>query len=234
MVKKDILIVDDDKDLAMIAKDLLEDYGYQVEMALNAEEAYDFLINNQFKLILLDINLPGETGFDFCKVLRKNSTIPIIFVSARTSENDRVKGLDIGGDDYLPKPYSLQELLSRVKANLRRAYEFTGMKELITCGDLTIDASSRRVKMGQQEVVLSLKEFDVLRFLAEHKNSTVRKETLLSEVWGTFCEVELSTVAVHIRWLREKLEKDPSHPNFIKTVWGIGYMLTDGEVNDEE
>lgn len=234
MAKLDILVVDDDKDLAMITRDMLEDYGYKVGMASSAEEAYDCLADAQYKLILLDINLPRETGFEFCREVRKNSTIPVIFASARTSENDRIKGLDIGADDYLPKPYSLNELLSRINANIRRAYGFTKEKQSIKFGDITVDITSRVVMKDEKPLKFSLKEFDLLVYLAEHKNIAVKKEELLYQVWGTFSEVEMSTVAVHIRWLREKLEKDPSKPKLIQTVWGIGYMLTDGEGADEK
>jgi DNA-binding response OmpR family regulator len=234
MKKQEILIVDDDKDLAMITGDMLEDYGYQVQMTTSAEEAYDLLSNRQFKLILLDINLPGETGFDFCLQVRKNSTIPVIFVSASTSETDRVKGLDIGADDYLLKPYSLQELLSRINANIRRAYGYIKEKQLMKCVDLTIDMTARTVSRDEKNINLSLKEFDLLIYLIIHRNTVIKKEELLSEIWGIFSEVEISTVAVHIRWLREKLEKNPSEPKMIRTVWGVGYILIDGEDADEE
>lgn len=229
MNKHDILIVDDDKDLAAITKDMLEDHGYPVTIASSVIDAYDILSKQQFKLILLDINLPDGTGFDICTELRKYTTVPIIFISARTNESDRINGLDIGADDYLPKPYSLQELLSRINANIRRAYGFHGKEQLYQCGDLLINLTSRKVFRANIEVMLSLKEFDLLSYLVQHKNTALKKETLLSEVWGAFSEVELSTVAVHIRWLREKLEIDPSNPELIQTVWGIGYLFTGGD-----
>ncbi len=228
MNKKDILIVDDDNDLGMITKDTLEDHGYSVELCGSTEEACDELAENKFRLIILDINLPKETGFSFCKEIRKNSTIPIIFISARTSDTDKITGLDIGGDDYIPKPYSLQELLSRVNANLRRAYGFSGGQQNIVFDDVEIDLTSRSVKKDGQLVKLSIKEFDLLKYLIEHKNMVLRKETIFSEVWGMFNEIEISTLAVHIRWLREKLEGNPAKPKYIKTVWGVGYIF---EVN---
>lgn len=225
MRKKDILIVDDDKDLASITKDLLEDYEYSVEWASSAEQAYEMMLDNNYKLIVLDINLPGDSGFDFCRELRKTGTIPIIFVSSRTSETDRITGLDLGADDYLAKPYSLQELLSRIKANLRRTYGFSEIQNIYTFGDLSVDAVSRKVTVRGLEIPLSLKEFDLLNYMIEHKDTALSKEKLLSEVWGTFHQVEPSTVAVHIRWLREKLEEDPSKPVRLKTVWGVGYLF---------
>lgn len=225
----DILIVDDDCDLAMITCDLLEDHGYKVIHTRSIEESYDALDQNQVKLIILDINLPDGVGFKFCKELRVHSTVPIIFISARTSETDRIKGLDIGGDDYLPKPYSLQELLSRINATMRRTYGFdTGAKK-ITFGEVIVDEANRTVTRGGIVVPLALKEYDLLRYLIDHKNIILKKETILADVWGIFNMVEVSTVAVHIRWLREKLEKNPSKPKFIQTVWGVGYRFEVGE-----
>lgn len=226
-MKQTILIIDDDKELAMITSEMLEDYGYQVTIAKDSTAAYELLKDKVYQLIILDINLPHETGFEVCKELRKVSTVPIIFASARTSEDDRVVGLDMGGDDYLPKPYSLKELLSRVNALMRRTYAFSDKEKIIEIGKLVINSGTRVVKKNGKEISLSLKEFDLLCYMAEHKNRTINKETLLREVWGTYSEVEQSTVSVHIRWLREKLEDDPANPEYIKTVWGVGYILSD-------
>ena len=225
MKKRDILIIDDDVDLALITKELLEDYKYFVEWASSAEKAYDMMLDNSYKLIVLDINLPGDSGFDFCRELRKSCTVPIIFVSSRTSETDRITGLDLGADDYLPKPYSLQELLSRIKANLRRTYGFLEGQSNYIFGDLTVDIASRKVTLKELEIPLALREFDLLKYMIEHKDTALSKERILSEVWGTYSQVEPSTVAVHIRWLREKLEEDPSKPARLKTVWGVGYIF---------
>lgn len=221
-----ILIIDDDRDLGEINKDMLEDYGYNVTQVYDSKEAYEILSSNVFHLIILDINLPFETGFEVCKEIRKVSTVPIIFASARTAESDRVEGLDIGGDDYIPKPYSLKELLSRVNALIRRTYGFKVSNELIKINNIEIDENSRTVKKDNKEISLSLKEFDLLLFMAKNLDKPLRKEELLNSVWGAFSDVELSTVAVHIRWLREKLEDEPSKPTLIKTVWGIGYSLS--------
>lgn len=233
MTKKDILIVDDDLDLAMITRDLLEDYRYSVEIARSTQEAFEKLTEIQFKLILLDINLPDGSGFEICQALRKHSTVPILFVSARTSEQDRIIGLDMGADDYLSKPYSLKELLSRINANIRRAYGFREKEQSHQLGDLEVNITARTVKRDGKDISLSLKEFDLLKYMLEHKNSAIKKERLLAEVWGAFSEVEVATVSVHIRWLREKLEIDPSKPCFIKTVWGVGYLLADGVGENE-
>ncbi|NLK96410.1 MAG: response regulator transcription factor [Clostridiales bacterium] len=225
-MRKSILIIDDDKELGEITSDMLEEYGYEVTRVLDSNGAYEELSHNVFHLILLDINLPFETGFEVCKEIRKVSSVPIIFASARTAETDRIEGLDIGGDDYISKPYSLKELLSRINALVRRTYSYNEESDIIKIGNIEIDEGSRLVKKDGKEVSLSLKEFDLLLYLAKNKNKTLKKEEILKAVWGTFSDVELSTVAVHIRWLREKLEEDPSNPLIIKTAWGIGYTLT--------
>lgn len=225
MEKYTILIVDDDVDLAMIMRDVLSDNGYEVVIAGNAAKAYDILAAQSIHLIVLDINLPDEMGFDICKEIRSQSTVPIIFASARTSEDDRIVGLDIGGDDYLSKPYSIKEMLAHVNAMIRRTYGFQKNAGTFQFGAIEIDFASRMVKRAGKEVSLSLKEYEVLAYLAKHANETVKKEEILSNVWGIYSEVEISTVAVHLRWLREKLEEDPAHPVYLKTVWGVGYIL---------
>lgn len=223
------MIIDDDEDLSFIISDMLESYGYKVSHAKNAAVAFDMLSENKYHLVLLDINLPETTGFEICKELRKVSSVPVIFASARTSETDRITGFDIGGDDYLPKPYSMKELLSRVNALIRRAYGFSEEEKIVTFGDVSVNITSRAVTKNGQIISLSLREFDLLSFLCEHKNTAIAKEKLLSEVWGAFSLVEPSTLTVHIRWLREKLEDEPAKPKYIKTVFKVGYMLEVGE-----
>lgn len=230
-MSRHILIIDDDEDLSFIIREMLESYGYEADHAGNAAKAFDMLSENTYHLVLLDINLPETTGFEVCKELRKVSSVPVIFASARTSETDRITGFDIGGDDYLPKPYSMQELLARVNALIRRAYGFTEEEKTVTFGNVSVNITSRIVTKGGQAVSLSLREFDLLAYLCEHKNTAIAKEKLLSEVWGAFSIVEPSTLTVHIRWLREKLEDDPAKPRYIKTVFKVGYML---EVGNEK
>ena len=223
--KKKILIIDDDETLAFLTSEMLKDYGYETALAPEADAAFEILKNQNFHLVLLDINLPGISGFEICEELRRISKVPVIFASARTREDDKIKGLDIGGDDYLEKPYSLKELLARVNALIRRTYGEDSEREEYQFGDIYVDAGQRRVTRAGEELRLSLKEFDVLCCLCRHRGKAVHKEDILSEVWGAFSEAELSSVSVHIRWLREKLENDPSKPEYIKTVWGVGYML---------
>ncbi|MGN0165353.1 MAG: response regulator transcription factor [Lachnospiraceae bacterium] len=222
---RQILIIDDDADLSFIISEMLESYGYSVTCVPDSESAFKHLVANTYHLILLDINLPDTTGFELCRELRRISTVPVIFASARTSETDRITGFDIGGDDYLPKPYSMKELLSRVNALIRRTYGFNEEETMVTFGNVTVNITARTVVKDGGPVTLSLREFDLLAYLCGHKNTAVPKEKLLAEVWGAFSMVEPSTLTVHIRWLREKLEDDPAKPRFIKTVYKVGYML---------
>ena len=230
-MKREILIIDDDVDIAMIITDMLTDQGFGVTHARSSEEAFEILTNRSFHLIILDINLPDAIGFEVCRELRKVSEVPVIFASARTSETDRITGFDIGGDDYLPKPYSMKELLSRINALLRRSYGSTDKERIVTFGDVSVNITSRTVTRKGKAVNLSLREFDLLAYLCEHKNEAISKNKLINEVWGAFSTVEPSTLTVHIRWLREKLEQDPASPVYIKTVWGVGYIL---EAKDEK
>ena len=224
-MKWEILIIDDDVDIAMIITDMLTDHGFGVTHARSSEEAFTILTDRSFHLIILDINLPDAIGFEVCRELRKVSEVPVIFASARTSETDRITGLDIGGDDYIPKPFSMKELLAHINALLRRTYGFGDDDKTVSFGNITVDIGSRTVTKNGNVVNLSLREFNLLAFLCTHPNTALSKDKLLSEVWGAFSEVEPKTLAVHIRWLREKLEDDPAEPQFIKTVYKVGYIL---------
>ncbi len=226
-----VLIIDDDEDLSFIISDMLEGYGYNVTCAEDSEKAFELLESNTYHIILLDINLPDLNGFEICSELRRTSTTPVIFASARTSETDRITGFDIGGDDYLPKPYSMKELLSRINALIRRTYGFSQQESVVTFGNIQVNLTARTVTKNGTPVPLSLKEFDLLSYLCQHKNVAIEKEKLISEVWGAFSTVETSTLTVHIRWLREKLEDTPASPKYIKTKHRVGYIL---EVPNEE
>ena len=223
-----ILIVDDDADLSAIVARYLESEGFAVERAASAEEAYDVLAARAFDLVLLDINLPGDDGFAACAALRRASDVPIVFASARTSETDRIVGLDTGGDDYLPKPYSLRELLAHVNALLRRSCGRAGggaAGAALSAGPFVLDEGAGAVQKDGESVALSPKEVALVRFLMAHEGEAVSKERLLAEVWGAFSEVEPQTVSVHMSWLRAKLEDDPAHPAYFKTVRGRGYRF---------
>lgn len=220
-----ILIIEDDRDLAAITKDLLENYGYCVKTAESCADAFEILTHERFQLLLMDINLPDGNGFEVCRELRRVSRVPVIFASARTGEDDKIKGLDMGGDDYLEKPYSLRELLARVNALFRRVYGEEEEGRIYTFGGVKVNTALRTVERGGAEIRLALREFDLLAYLCAHPGQALSKEKLLHEVWGAFSEAETATVAVHIRWLREKLEQNPASPQYIRTVWGVGYQL---------
>lgn len=224
-MEKQILIIEDDKELALITKDMLKNYGYDVTIASDCETAFALLADGWFQLILIDVNLPDGSGFEILRELRRLSKVPVIFASARTGEDDKIRGLDMGGDDYLAKPYSLRELLARVNALMRRTYGGKEAAPVYEFGKVKVDIGMRRVERDGIEVKLALREFDLLAYLCAHPNQILSKEELFREVWGAFAEAETATVAVHIRWLREKLESDPAKPEYIKTVWGIGYQL---------
>lgn len=221
-----ILMVDDDESLMEITKDMLIGYGYDVTLVTDSDSAFHVLSDHKFDLIILDINLPDETGFYVCRELRKVSNVPVIFASARTSDDDKITGLDIGGDDYIAKPYSLRELLSRVNALIRRTYG--GRDNVLTIGkrkNIVVDIANRVVTKDGEVLKLALKEFDVLKYMCENMNKPLTKEQILNAVWGVYAEAEPATVAVHVRWLREKLEDNPSNPELITTVWGVGYRI---------
>lgn len=227
---KDILIIDDDDDLSSITMDLLTDNGFSTIRCFNCADALNSFNNYNFRLIILDVNLPDYTGFELCQKIRQTSNIPIIIISARTSDTDRITGLDIGGDDYIPKPYSLYELLARVNANLRRSYKMkiNNNTNLFYFGDICVDFEARKVTKKGLPIEISVKEFDLLSYLIKHKNEVVQKERLFNAVWGEYSIGEIGTLTVHIRWLREKIENNPSCPVHIITVWGVGYRF---EVN---
>lgn len=226
-MEKDLLLIDDDFELSEITYDYLSDNGFSVEVAHSIKQANRAMENVNFKLIVLDINLPDGLGFDFCKNVRRDSNIPIIFISARTSHTDRITGLDIGGDDYIPKPYSLDELLSRIKANMRRWYSMERKDETdyYEWDDIKVDIKGRKVYVSGILKDMTVKEFDILEHLMKNKGKVITKEALYNKIWGEDSIGEISTISVHIRWLREKIEKDPSKPRYIKTVWGKGYIF---------
>jgi DNA-binding response OmpR family regulator len=224
---RDILIVDDDEDLSAKTMDLLTDNGLSVVRCFNSADALNALNEYSFRLLILDVNLPDLTGFELCQTIRLTSNIPIIIISARTSDTDRIIGLDIGGDDYISKPYSLKELLARVNANLRRSYhmKIDNNANLFCFKNFCVNFEARKVTKSSLPLELSTKEFDLLAYLIKHKNVAIQKERIFNAVWGEYSIGEIGTLAVHIRWLREKIEENPSSPKFIITVWGVGYRF---------
>lgn len=224
MLQSEILIVEDDRDLAEIAIDYMEEKGFGCIRAESGEEAFEALYQHPIRLIILDINLPGMNGFQFIEKLRNETELPVIFISARTSDTDKVKGLMLGGDDYLPKPYSLAELYSRVLALLRRTYGYSVLKPLCF-SDIIIDQKRKSVTKADSPLEMTSKMYELLAYLAAHPGEILTKERLFTEIWGYGSESTPSVLSVHIRWLREKIERDPSHPEHILTVYGKGYRF---------
>jgi phosphate regulon transcriptional regulator PhoB len=222
-----VLLVDDELPIVEAVAYNLKKEGYSVATAMDAEQCLEMARREPPDLILLDVMLPSASGFDVCRILRKQTQVPIIMLTARAEETDRVVGLELGADDYVTKPFSMRELMARVKSVLRRsAPQETAAGGRLQIGDLRIDPERYEVLIGERAVALSPKEFELLRFLAMHPGRVFSRQVLLDRVWGTDAYVEERTVDVHIRWLREKLEADPSHPRLLLTVRGVGYKFS--------
>jgi len=223
-----ILVVDDEQNMRTGLKDNLEFEGYEVETANDGEEGLKKILVNNYDLIILDVMMPKKSGFDVCKEIRKNGiTTPIILLTAKGEEIDKVVGLEIGADDYVTKPFSLRELLARVKAILRRSDSLIMDNESreIKIGKLTVDFNSYKATLKNKDVAMSHKEFEILRYLWKHRNATVSRDDLLTEIWGYDETPTTRTVDNFILKLRQKIENDPNHPQVILTVHGIGYKL---------
>ncbi len=226
-----ILVVDDEADIVDFIGDYLTGEGYGVIKAYDGIEALDRMRQDLPDLVILDIMLPGLDGFEVCKQMRAESTVPILMVTARDTDVDKIVGLEIGADDYIPKPFNPRELLARVKAILRRTYRQDyqpyNQRAILKYKDLSIDTDRRRTTIGHRLLELTMKEFDLLLFLMRNPGRVYSRDHLLDYVWGQDSFVGTRTVDVHIRRLREQIETDASHPQYIKTVWGVGYKFTD-------
>jgi two-component system response regulator ResD len=232
MPPKSILVVDDEITIREVVRRYLEREGFKVREAADGYACLDALAEYTPDLIVLDLMLPGIDGLTITRQLRmnpKHKAIPIIMLTAKGETNDRIRGLDIGADDYIAKPFAPREVVSRVNAVLRRAGEpKIEPGERLEVGDLMIDAGARTVLVIDKHIVLSAKEFDLLHYFARHPRQVFTREQLLEHVWGYEFFGDASTVTVHIRRLREKIETDPSHPKYIVTVWGVGYKMDIG------
>ncbi|WP_029215226.1 response regulator transcription factor [Kallotenue papyrolyticum] len=221
-----ILLVEDERVLADTLRYNLEQQGYTVLTAGDGVQALATARQQSPDLIILDVMLPRLDGFSVCRILRGESDVPIIMLTARQDEIDRIAGLEFGADDYVVKPFSLGELLARVRAILRRGRQDPlNRREVLQAGELRVDTGSRRVWRGQQELTLSAKEFDLLACLMRHRGLALSRDLLLERVWGYDFLGDSRTVDVHVRWLREKIEPDPSQPIYIHTVRGTGYRF---------
>ena len=226
-MKLDCLIVDDEIALAETTCEYFNMFEVKTAYVISAEACERFLEEHEPLLILLDINLGKESGFDLCKKLRKITQIPILFISARSSDDDVLIALNIGGDDYIQKPYTLSVLLAKVKAVLKRyGSGISNQKEFLEFGQIQIDSKLHRVRVNGIDIQLITMEYKLLYYLAKNKNRIITKDELFRNVWGDSF-VGDGTLNVHIRHLREKIEHDPKNPQFIKTVWGTGYVLED-------
>lgn len=227
---KKILVVEDDQLIAELERDYLEANEYEVEIARDGYEGMRLSREGTYDLILLDVMLPGISGFEICRELRKEKHLPIIMVTARKSDVDKIRGLGLGADDYMVKPFSPTELVARVKAHIqiheRLLRETAPAQEpCIEIRDLKIVPLSRRVFVRDKEVAMTNKEFELLLFLAENPNIVFSKDTLFDRIWGMDAIGDTATVTVHINRIREKIEKDTSDPEYIETVWGAGYRF---------
>jgi two-component system, OmpR family, response regulator len=224
-----ILVVEDDRNLLETIKYNLVKENYETLAAVDGAEALDIARKEKPDLIILDIMLPVIDGFEVCRILRQEMIVPIIMLTARTGETDRIMGLDTGADDYMTKPFSLRELLARIRALLRRAgiseVKLPEAQSILALGNITIDLNRHQVKVKGQPIELTAKEYDLLVFLVQNESYVFSREQLLEKVWGYDFAGDTRTVDVHMRWLRQKLESDPANPKHLLTVRGTGYKI---------
>lgn len=224
MAKK-VLVVDDEKLIVKGIRFSLEQDGMEVECAYDGEEALKLATENEFDMILLDIMLPKMNGFEVCQQIREFSSVPIVMLTAKGDDMDKILGLDYGADDYITKPFNILEVKARIKAIMRRTASSKPKEEVkvIESKDLKLDCESRRLFILGNEVNLTAKEFDLLELLVTNPNKVYSRENLLNIVWGYEYPGDVRTVDVHVRRLREKIEKNPSEPKYVHTKWGVGY-----------
>lgn len=224
-----ILIVEDEVAIAELEKDYLELSGFDVVMQHTGDAGLKAALNEDFNLIILDLMLPNVDGFEICKKVREKKNTPIIMVSAKKEDIDKIRGLGLGADDYITKPFSPSELVARVKAHLARYERLVGSgvkaNEIIEIRGIKIDKTARRVYVNGEEKAFTTKEFDLLTFLAENPNHVFTKEELFNKIWDMESIGDIATVTVHIKKIREKIEFNTSKPQYIETIWGVGYRF---------
>ena len=224
-----ILIVEDEESIAELEKDYLELSGFEVEIENDGEAGLKRAISEEFDLFILDLMLPGVDGFEICKKIRETKNTPIIMISAKKDDIDKIRGLGLGADDYITKPFSPSELVARVKAHLARYERLIGSNmpenDIVEIRGIRIDKTARRVWVNGEEKQFTTKEFDLLTFLAENPNHVFTKEELFREIWDMESIGDIATVTVHIKKIREKIEMDTSNPQYIETIWGVGYRF---------
>lgn len=224
-----ILIVEDEISIAELEKDYLELSDYEVDIASDGETGESMALKGDYVLCILDVMLPGKDGFEICKAIRKEKNIPIIMVSAKRDDIDKIRGLGLGADDYITKPFSPSELVARVKAHLARYDRLVSstvpQNDVLEIRGLKIDKTARRVFVNNEEKVFTTKEFDLLLFLASNPNKVFSKDELFRNIWDMESIGDIATVTVHIKKIREKIEYDTSKPQYIETIWGVGYRF---------
>jgi DNA-binding response OmpR family regulator len=220
-----VLVVDDEPTIREIVVSYLEREGFTTLEAADGNRARELLERDPPDLVVLDLMLPGTDGLDLCRWIRSRSRLPVIMLTARGEESDRIVGLELGADDYVTKPFSPRELAARVRTVLRRAEPDAPVDERLSYDGLVIDSSSREVTRANEPLRLTAREFDLLWFLASHPRRVFSREHLMRRVWGYSAALDTGTVTVHMRRLREKIEDDPSHPRYLETVWGVGYRF---------
>jgi len=221
-----VLVVDDEPLVRDVVSRYLEHDGHRVVTAQDGDTARELIEHDSPSLVLLDVMLPGKTnGLDLCRWIRSSSELPVILLTARVEEADRIVGLELGADDYVTKPFSPRELAARVRTVLRRARAARPPLDRVSAGPLEIDATTREARRDGELLALTAKEFDLLWFLVSNANQVFSRDQLMSRVWGYAAALDTGTVTVHIRRLREKLEADPSDPQLLETVWGVGYRF---------
>ena len=217
----DILIVEDNKEIGGLLQAFLRKENYVGSVAESGEKALDLFEKYGAKLVILDIMLPGMDGFSVCSKIRESSNAHILVASAKTGKDDKLKGLNLGADDYIEKPYDIDILIAKINGIFKRKYA----QEIIIEGNLKLNTVTETLTVNEKDVVVTSKEFELLKLLIENKGVTLKKEYLFSTIWGSDSESELQTLTVHIKWLREKIEEDPKKPEHIITVWGVGYRF---------
>ena len=222
---KTVLVVDDEPIVREVVVRYLEREGYRTLEAGDGDAARDALARTSPDLVVLDVMLPGTDGLELCRWIRSTSQLPVIMLTARGEEADRIVGLELGADDYVTKPFSPRELAARVKSVLRRSDRADESADRLEFGDVELERATREVRKAGIELRLTAKEFDLLWFLASHPRRVFSRDQLMASVWGYTAALDTGTVTVHVRRLREKVEDDPSAPRYLETVWGIGYRL---------
>ncbi|MEE8826727.1 MAG: response regulator transcription factor [Eubacteriales bacterium] len=224
-----ILIIEDEADIASLEKDYLELSGFEVDIDTDGTKGLADALSKDYDLFILDLMLPGTDGFEICRQIREKKAVPILMVSAKKDDIDKIRGLGLGADDYITKPFSPSELVARVKAHLARYERLVGTgakkNEVIQIRGLKIDKTARRVWVNGKETQFTTKEFDLLTFLAENPDHVFSKDELFRKIWNMESIGDIATVTVHIKKIREKIEFDTSKPQYIETIWGVGYRF---------